>query len=168
MRFKNYLDKQEISGAEVSKFVSEWKGKMKSYGCDFQLTKHFVMDRLNDKRNTPSVTVEEMNWLMESYLKQYGKIFKQDVENVKNNIAKPRGTNAKAVTKEYGPNNLEWTVSGSIKDRSNLHMVFVMKQDNNQKGTCVLKPQTVIRTKNKKVTRGEYYEISGQYIMKEK
>lgn len=167
MRFKNYLEKDQVSSSEINAFVSEWKNKLKSYGgCDFNLTAHFVKDRLNDPRNTPPVTIEEMNWLLETYLKQYGKSFKQDVENVKNNVAKPRGMNAKQITKEYGPNNLEWNVSGKIKDRSKLHIAFVMKQDNKQKGTCVLKPQTIIRTKNKKQTRGEYIEVSGIYEMK--
>ena len=92
--------------------------------------------------------------------------FKIDVENVKKNIARPRGINKKRIPH----NNLEWTISGSVKDRNSVHIVLALRQlKDNQgrgtKGTAILVIQSVIRTRNKKVTMGEYFDV-GTYEYK--
>lgn len=160
--FKGYLKKQEISKPEINRFVSDINSKIKQYGATFTLTNHFVNDRINDPRNNPPLTLAEIEWVMRQWFKENETLFKKDVENVKNNIAKPRGENKKQIPF----NNLEWTASGKIKDRNFVHVVFALRQDREKKGTAILLPQTIIRTKNKKVTKGEYYQISGELNLK--
>lgn len=170
MRFKKYLNEisfrgyiqKDISKSEINKFVSDMNSKVKRYGAKFELTNHFVNERLNDTRNVPPLTLREIEWVMRQWFKENETLFKRDVENIKNNIAKPRGIN----NKQIPYNNLEWTASGKIKDRNFVHVVFALRQDGGQKGTALLLPQTIIRTKNKKVTKGEYYELKGELDLK--
>ena len=91
MRFKKYLEKQEISKSEINRFISDINSKIKQYGATFNLTSHFVNDRINDPRNIPPLTLIEIEWVMKQWFKENETLFKKDVEDVKNNIAQPRG-----------------------------------------------------------------------------
>ncbi len=164
MRLGNYI--KEMTEAEVASFKNKWRKEVNKYGAELKGSEHFDKERLNHPRNKPSITAEELDWLLESWFKKHSAQFKIDVENVKKNIARPRGINKKRIPH----NNLEWTISGSVKDRNSVHIVLALRQlKDNQgrgtKGTAILVIQSVIRTRNKKVTMGEYFDV-GTYEYK--
>jgi len=156
----------EMTEAEAAIFKNKWRKVVNKYGAELKGSEHFSKERLNHPRNKPPLTVEELDWLLDTWFSKYNSKFKKDVENVKKNIAKPRGENKKQIPF----NNLEWTISGSVKDRSKIHIVLALRQLKDQqgkgaKGTAILVIQSVIRTKNKKITKGEYYDV-GTYEYK--
>jgi len=148
MRFKRYLT-ELVTNTEVDNFISRWKKIFASYGVnEFELSNHFLYDRLNDKRNNPPITIDEMNLVLNGFLKKMGKQFRVDIESVKNHVAKPRGKNKKDIPF----NNLEFAVTSSS---TKIKFVFVLKQNFNQKGTAVIVPMTIIRDKTFKIPKGE-------------
>lgn len=157
MRFKIYL--RELVTVDVAKdFINRWKAKLKTYGVtEFDLSNHFLLDRLNDKRNSPPIKVDELDFLLDGFLRHMGRQFKEDVSNVKNHTAKRRGLNKKQIPE----NELEFAVTSNS---TKVNFVFVLKQDYNQKGTALVLPLTIIRKKTFKVTKGipvvvEHHEI---------
>lgn len=163
MRLGKYL-----TDKEATDFKNKWRKEVNKYGAELKGSEHFDKDRLNDPRNKPPITTEELGWLLGSWFDKHGAQFKKDVDDVKKNIARPRGINKKRIPH----NNLEWTISGSVKDRNKVHIVLALRQLKDQqgkgsKGTAILVIQSVIRTRKKKVTMGEYFDV-GTYVMKEK
>lgn len=147
MRFKSYLN-ERVENSEVASFIRKWKGKLKSYGVtEFDLSVH-SFERLNHKRNNPPISVDDLSFVLDGFLRKMGPQFKKDVENVKNNTAKKRGLNKKDIP----PNNLEFTVKSNSKK---VNFVFVLKQDFKQKGTAIVLPVTMLRKKGFKTTKGE-------------
>ena len=138
-----------VTNQDVAKFISKWKGRFKGYGVtEFDLSDHFLLDRLRDKRNNPPISTDELDFVLSGFLRKMGTQFKKDVENVKNHTAKRRGFNKKAIPE----NELEFTVSSKS---TKVNFVFVLKQDFHQKGTAIVLPMTVMRKKKFKVTKGE-------------
>jgi len=165
MRFGEYLN-EEVSREESDRFKAKWRDEVGKYGATIKGSEHFDKDRLNDPRNKPPITTEELDWLLSAWFDKHKNQFKKDVEAVKENIARPRGINKKRIPH----NNLEWTISGSVKDRNKIHIVLALRQLKDQqgkgtKGTAILVIQSVIRTPNKKITMGEYFDV-GTYEMK--
>ena len=147
-------------------FVNRWRKEVNKYGAELKGSEHFEEERLNHPRNKPPITTEELGWLLGTWFEKHSAQFKIDIENVKKNIARPRGINKKRIPH----NNLEWTISGSVKDRNSVHIVLALRQLKDQqgkgtKGTAILVIQSVIRTRNKKVTMGEYFNV-GTYEYK--
>lgn len=148
MRFKQYL-KEEISGTEVNDFISRWKTKLKSYGVtEFKLSDHFLKDRLNDKRNSPLIRIEELDLVLNGFLSKVGSQFAKDVDAVKKHIAKKRGFNKKQIP----DNEFEFAITSNS---TKVNFVFVLKQDHHKKGTAIVLPMTIIRKKKFKLTKGE-------------
>jgi hypothetical protein len=159
MRLENYLN-EEVTEGEALRFKHKWRQELNRYGVEIKGSEHFDKDRLNDPRNKPPITLEELDWLLSVWFNKHKEQFKKDVEDIKKNIARPRGINKKRIPH----NNLEWTISGSVKDRNNIHIVLALRQLKDQqgkgtKGTAILVIQSVIRTRNKKVTMGEYFNV---------
>lgn len=156
MKFKKYL-KERIEKDEMLHFINTWKNKFKSYGVtEFDFSIH-QRERINDKRNNPSIEIEELDFILNKFLEKMGSQFKKDVENVKKHISKKRGLNKKAIP----DNELEFT----IKSKSNnINFVFVLKQDKHTKGTAIVLPMTIIRKKNFKVNKGEEIIVERRII----
>lgn len=145
------LTKQQtyVTKAEATDFINRWKSKLKSYGVtEVEFSNHFLLDRLNHARNIPSISVKEMDFVLEGFLRKMGSQFKKDVENIKNHTAKRRGVNKKQLKE----NELEFAVTSNS---TNIKFVFVLKQDFHKKGTAVVLPITIIRKKQFKVIKGE-------------
>lgn len=139
-----YVDKQ---GAKD--FINRWKNKLKSYGLtEAEFSDHFIIDRLNHKRNNPPITTDELDFLMNGFIKKMGSQFKKDIENVKNHTAKKRGFNKK----ELNDNEIEYTVSSNS---NNINFAFVLKQNFKKKGTAVIVPITILRKKKFRLLKGE-------------
>lgn len=147
MKFKQYLN-EEITDSEIKDLISKWKSKLGRYGItNVDLSTH-SFKRLNHERNTPPISVEDLDFTLDGFLRKMGSQFKKDIDNVKNHTARKRG-----IHKEKIPdNNLEFTVK-SNKTKTNL--VFVLKQDFKKKGTAMVLPITMMRKKNFKTTKGE-------------
>lgn len=147
MRFNNYL-KERVEGDDVASFVTKWKTKLATYGVtNFEASTHWIRDSLNNKRNNPPITLKELNFILEMFLRKMGSQFKTDVENIKNHIAKKRGLNKQ----ELNNNEYEYV----IKSKStNIALPIVLKQDFKQKGTAAIVPITVQRKKGYKVNKG--------------
>jgi hypothetical protein len=159
MRLYRYLiEKEDISSQEISTFVNKWKTNLESkFGVTFDLSYHFVKDRLNDKRNIKPINIEELDFVLNGFIKKFGSQLKKDVENVKKHIAKPRGKNKK----ELNQNELEFVVSSRS---TNINFVFVLKQNFRQKGTAVILPVTIMRKKNFAITKGEEIIVERRII----
>jgi hypothetical protein len=147
MRFKQYLT-EEITDAEIRDFIKRWKMKLSTYGVtEFDLSIH-GFKRLNHERNKPPISVDDLDFVLEGFLKKVGNQFREDVVNVKNNTAKKRGFNKKQIP----PNNLEFTVKSKS---TKVNFVFVLKQDRHTKNTAIVLPMTIMRKKVFKTTKGE-------------
>lgn len=147
MRFKAYIT-ELVTIDEAKDFINRWKSKLKTYGVtEFDLSNHFLMDRLNDKRNSPPIEVQELDLVLDGFLRHMGRQFKEDVANVKNHTAKRRGLNKKQIPE----NELEFAITSNS---TKVNFVFVLKQDFHKKGTAIVLPVTIIRKKNFKVTKG--------------
>ncbi len=161
MKLKPYLDSinEQVTDQEANDFVKRWKSKLKSYGLThIEFSTHFIRDRLNDKRNSPPIKVEELDHVMQGFLNKFGDQFKKDVANVANHTAKKRGFNKKAIP----DNEYEFTVSSN---KSKVNLVFVLKQDRHTKGTAMILPMTIQRKKNWKVTKGDHIIVERREIM---
>lgn len=147
MKFKLYLNEQ-VEKAEVDKFASKWKSKLAPYGVtNFEVSTHWIKDSLNNSRNNPPISIEELDFILNMFLKKMGSQFKTDVENIKNHTAKKRGLNKN----ELNNNEYEYV----IKSASNhIALPIVLKQDFKKKGTAVIVPVTVQRKKGYKVNKG--------------
>lgn len=153
MKFKKYLtEKQQrdiVTDKQVKEFVSKWRNKMQSkFGATFNFSIHFIKDRLNHPRNKIPISTEEMDFVLNGFLKKMGSQFKKDIEAVKNYRAKPRGKNKK----QLNFNELEFVVSSRS---TGISFVFVLKQDFHQKNTVVILPITIMRKKKFAVNKGE-------------
>jgi hypothetical protein len=138
-----------ISKSEADKFVKTWNSTLKSvFGADFRLSTHFVVDRLNDRRNKPQISICELTFVLNKFFKKFASQFKQDVEDVKNNIAKGRGKNKDKLMR----NEFEYVISSRS---TGINFVFALKQDRNTKGTALMLPITVMRKKGFGVNKGE-------------
>lgn len=161
MRFIKYLNEEEekyITPKEVKDFENRWKNKLKSYGVtEFKLSTHFDADRLNHKRNVPPLKIEELDFVLNGFLRKVGSQFKKDVENVRNHTAKRRGLNKKQIPE----NELEFAITSNS---TNIKFVFVLKQDYHKKGTAIVLPMTIIRKKNFKVTKGEQVVVERRQL----
>lgn len=147
MRFKKYLT-EEISDSEIRNFISRWKFKLKSYGVtEFDLSIH-SFKRLNHERNNPPISIDDLDFVLENFLKKIGNQFRNDVNDVRNNTAKRRGINKKQIP----PNNIEYTVKSNSKK---INLAFVLKQDRNTKNTAIVLPITMIRKNGFKTIKGE-------------
>jgi hypothetical protein len=157
MRFKNYL-MERIEKSEAQEFVNRWKNKLKGIGLTHvEFSTHFIEDRLNDKRNNPPIEIEELDSIMDGFMRKFGSQFIKDIENVANHTAKKRGFNKKAI-----PNNeYEFTVTSTS---SKVNLVFVLKQDRNKKGTAMILPMTIQRKKNWKVTKGDHIIVERRQL----
>lgn len=145
---EQHLLQEEISNEEMKDFIKRWKNKLKSYGVtEFDLSIHSFI-RLNHKRNDPPISIEDLDFVLNGFLKKMGTQFKKDVENVKKNIAKKRGLRKQDIPH----NNLEFTVKSASKK---VNFVFVLKQDRKTKGTAIVLPITMMRKKTFKVNKGE-------------
>jgi len=156
MRLYKYLN-EEVTKDEMQEFISRWKTKFKSYGVtefDFSIHKK---DRINHKRNKPPIRIEELDFILNAFLKKEGSQFKKDVENVKNHTAKKRGLNKK----EIPDNELEFAITSNS---SKIKFVFVLKQDRHTKGTAIVLPMTIIRNKNFKITKGIHVMVERRNI----
>jgi hypothetical protein len=159
MRLKKFLNEKDnskfVTSEEASGFINKWKGKLKSYGVtEFDLSNHFLLDRLNHKRNNPPIQVDELDYMLDGFLKKVGTQFKKDVENVRNHTAKRRGLNKKQIPE----NELEFAITSRTND---VKFVFVLKQDYHKKGTAIVLPMTIIRKKKFKIIKGEQVMIEG-------
>ena len=157
MRFKVYL--RELVTIDVAKdFINRWKAKLKTYGVtEFDLSNHFLLDRLNDKRNTPLISVDELDLVLSGFLRQMGNQFKDDVNNVKNHTAKRRGINKNQIPE----NEFEYAVSSNS---TKVNFVFVLKQDYHKKGTAIVLPMTIIRKKGFKITKGIHVMVEHEVL----
>lgn len=149
MRFQKYLinERETINKSEVDDFVNYLKTKLTSYGVTEVAASNHWLQRLNHVRNNPPITIKELKFIMDSFLKKEGTQFKKDVENVKNNTAKKRGSNKK----ELNQNEFEYVIK-SISTK--IALTIVLKQDFHKKGTAVILPATIIRKKGFKVNKG--------------
>jgi len=138
-----------VTKDQAQDFISRWKSKLKSYGVtEVEFSTHFIVDRLNDKRNSPPISIDELDFVMNGFIKKMSSQFKKDVENVKNHTARKRGVNKK----NLNDNEIEYTVSSNS---NKINFAFVLKQDFKKKGTAVVLPITIIRKKNFKLKQGE-------------
>ena len=165
MNFYNYIKEENnilselLSSNDISVFIKKWKNKLTSYGVtEFDLSVH-GFERLNHKRNNPPISIEDLDFVLNGFLRKMGSQFKKDVENVKNNTAKKRGFNKK----EIPPNNLEFTIKSASKK---INFVFVLKQDFKKKGTAIVLPITMLRKKKFKTTKGEEIIVEKKSIRK--
>jgi len=157
MKFKKYIQ-EEITSQEAQDFIDRWKVKLKIFGVtEFSLSKHFLVDRLNHPRNKPPISVDELDSILESFLKKMGSQFKKDVENVRNHTTKRRGINKKQIPE----NELEFAITSSS---TKIKFVFVLKQDFHKKGTAVVLPTTIIRHPQFKITKGEQVMVERNEI----
>ena len=146
---KYRLVTEQVTKPEVDEFIFKWKQRFGQYGVtEFELSNHFLLDRLNHPRNNPPISIEEMDFVLEGFLRKVGQQFRKDVENVKNHTAKRRGINKKQIPE----NELEFAVTSTS---THIKFVFVLKQDFHKKGTAVVLPMTIIRKKKFKVIKGE-------------
>ena len=157
MRFQIFLnekmDRKYVTKEEADGFVSRWKSKLKSYGITWvEFSTHFILERLNHSRNNPPIQVDELDYMLEGFLKKVGTQFKKDVENVKNHTQKKRGLNKHLIP----DNELEFAITSKSND---VKFVFVLKQDRHKKGTAMILPMTIIRKKKFRITKGEQVMI---------
>ena len=160
MRFQTFLnekmDRNYVTKEETDEFISRWKSKLKSYGITWvEFSTHFIMDRLNHTRNNPSIQIDELDYMLNGFLKKVGAQFKKDVDNVKKHISKKRGLNKQ----EIPDNELEFAITSKSND---VKFVFVLKQDKHKKGTAMILPMTIIRKKKFRITKGEQVMIEGR------
>jgi len=148
MRFQKYLT-EEITNSDIKDFENRWKAKLKPFGItNFEFSTHSGKLKLNHPRNKPLVDIEELDFVLDGFIRKMGSQFRKDIENVKNNTAKKRGIKKQNIP----PNNLEFT----IKSASNkVNFVIVLKQDRKTKGTAMILPITMQRKKNFKLLKGE-------------
>lgn len=156
MRFYNYL-KEEVSDSEISDLINRWKSKLKPYGITNVNMSVHGFKRMNHKRNNPPIAIEDLDWVLDGFLRKMGSSFKKDIVDVKNHVAKPRGIDKKRIP--Y--NNLEFAVK-SVK--TNVVLVFVLKQDFNKKGTAMVLPMTMQRKKGYNISKGQEVVVERREI----
>lgn len=146
---RKLLEDTIVTNQNIEEFINKWKKRFKLYGVtEFDLSKHFLSERLRHKRNKPPISVEEIDFILEGFLRKMGSQFRRDVENVKNHTSKKRGKNKKDIKE----NELEFAISSRS---TKINFVFVLKQDFHKKGTAIILPITILRKKNFRVTKGE-------------
>lgn len=117
--YKKYRDfvNEDITKSQLNfaeKLADQWFSK---YGIDVEFTKHFL-DRLNDRRNTPSIKIEE---LIDIFKKTSDKIGKQ-------------------LSLEYD------TMEAVLKDAATeLNIPFVLEPDPDPRNLSVLTTKTIMR-----------------------
>jgi len=157
MRFCKYLT-EEITNSDIKEFENRWKAKLKPFGLtNFEFSKHSGKLKLNHDRNKPLVDIEELDFVLDGFIKKMGSQLRKDIENVKNNTAKKRGFKKQDIP----PNNLEFTVRSAS---SKVNFVFVLKQDRKTKGTAMILPMTMMRKKNFKLKKGEEVMVERREI----
>ena len=147
MRFKNYL-KEEVTLQDVNAFEKRWASKLKMFGLThFEFSKHVKLDRLNHPRNASPISVEDLDFILDGFIRKMGGQFKKDIENVKNHTAKKRGKNKQNIP----DNNIEYTIK-SVS--TNIALSIALKQNWKTKGTAVIVPITIKRQKGWKTKQG--------------
>ena len=92
MRFKKYLDENghnghiknngHISHGDAKEFEKRWLSKLKPFGLTaFELSTHFGVERLNHKRNNPPLTIKELDFVLDGFIKKMGSQFKKDIDS---------------------------------------------------------------------------------------
>lgn len=140
MRFLQYL-KEDVSASDISGFEKRWLAKLTPFGLThFEFSKHMGKLRLNDKRNNPPITVEDLDFVLDGFVRKMDTQLRKDIDDVKKHIAKKRGKNKQDIP----DNNIEYTIkSNSTK----VNMAIALKQNFKEKGTAVIVPITIQRKK---------------------
>jgi hypothetical protein len=147
MRFIKYL-KEEVNTSDLQNFEGRWLSKLKSFGLtEFEFSKHLRLDRINHPRNVKPITIEDLDFVMDGFIRKMGNQLKKDIEDVKNHTAKKRGKNKQNIP----DNNLEYTIKSS---KTNIALSIALKQNFKQKGTAVIVPITIKRQKGWKLKQG--------------
>jgi hypothetical protein len=147
---------EDVTTQEASTFVNTYRTAMrKLFGVEFEFSNHFVRDRLNDPRNKPLISICEVQFVLNGFLKKYQGQLKTDIEAVKNGTVKPRGKNKERLK----PGELEFVISS----RSTfINIAFVLKQDHGRRGTAVILPITLIRKPAFQNNKGVQVFIEGK------
>ena len=147
MRFLRYL-KEEVSLQDVKEFERRWASKLKAFGLThFEFSKHVKLDRLNHPRNASPISVEDLDFVMDGFIRKMGSQLRKDIEDIKNFTAKKRGLNKQNIP----TNNLEFTIK-SVS--TNIALSIALKQNFKTKGTAVIVPITIKRQKGWRTKQG--------------
>lgn len=149
MQFLNYL-KEDISIPEIKAFESRWLSKLKPMGLtNFEFSNHMGKKdfRVNDTRNNPPITADELDFVMNAFVSKVGSQLKKDIQDVANHTAKKKGINKQNIP----DNNIEYTI---ISKSTKINLAIALKQDFKQKGTAVIVPITIQRKKGWKTKQG--------------
>jgi len=60
-----------ISQKDIRNFESQLNKKLSQYNTEFVMTVHFVVDRLNDPRNNPPITISELEDIFDKLIDQH-------------------------------------------------------------------------------------------------
>lgn len=147
-----------ISNKDARAFITKWEAAInRFFGATFDVTDHFIIERLNHTRNQPAISTCELTFVMNKFFKKYQKQFKKDVQDVKDGVAQPRGKNQKGLN----GNELEYVVRS---ESTLINFVFVLKRDRGEPGTAILLPQTIIRKRGFKTIKGVEVFVEGNEI----
>lgn len=126
---------------DMNAFEKRWLAKLTPFGLThFEFSKHMNKLRINDKRNNPPITSEDLDFVLDGFVRKMGTQLRKDIDDVKKHIAKKRGKNKQDIP----DNNIEYTIkSNSTK----VNMAIALKQNFQTKGTAVIVPITIQRKK---------------------
>jgi hypothetical protein len=149
MRFLQYL-KEDVAIPELKDFERRWLNKLKPFGLThFEFSNHVGKGdfRINHPRNKPPITIKDMDFLMDGFIKKMGSQLRKDIDDVKKHIAKKRGKNKQKIP----DNNIEYTIKSQS---TKLNMAIALKQNFKEKGTAVILPITIQRKKGYTTKQG--------------
>jgi putative transposon-encoded protein len=165
MRFKQYLS-EEVNMGEVKAFEKKWLAKLKPMGLTaFEFSSHMGKRdfRINRPENIPPITADELDFVMDAFVRKIGSQLKKDIQAVATNTAKKTHPLGMKNKNDVPPNNIEYV----IKSKSTkINLAIALHQDKKQggemgsvsnrglKGTAVIVPMTILRKKGFVTNRG--------------
>jgi hypothetical protein len=159
MRFKNYLS-EDVSMSEIKEFEKTWLSRLKPMGLTaFEFSNHMGKKdfRVNRKENIPPITVDELDFVMNAFVKKMGTQLKKDIAAVASNTAKKSHPMGMKKKNEVPDNNIEYVIkSASTK----INLAIALHQDKKAgvgkqaRGTAVIVPMTILRKKGFVTNRG--------------
>lgn len=143
------------SKTQIRGFIDAWKTACrKFFDSAFDLSNHFLYDRLTHERNYKDISTCELTFVFNKFFKANVSMVKQDAQAVKDGTAVPRGRRRE----EMKDNELEYVVSSRSTD---IHVVLVLKRDRGKAGTSVLLPVTIMRQRRFRASKGQHFIVEG-------
>lgn len=143
-----------VTSAEANSLIAKFKKVFNIINVDFNLSTHFIVDRLNDSRNKPNVAACELDKVLTKFIQKMSKQLRDDVWDIENRKVKARGKR----TEQIRPNNYEY---GIISKSTGLAVILALQPNPKGRNKVRVNMVTIMRKKGFHVNQGEEVMVEG-------